>query len=72
MWDSPHHLRGVTLSFFRGNPMDLAAACPLLETGYPMHITDVAVMLGSACKKIKLFVYSLTATARWYPNDFTR
>jgi len=41
-----------------GNPSDLAADCPLLETGYPMHVWDLAGMLSSAYKKIKLFVYS--------------
>jgi len=41
-----------------GNPSDLAADCPLLETGYPMQIWDLAGMLCSAYKKIKLFVYS--------------
>ena len=58
--DSPHHLYGV--SFLGVNPSDLAADCPLTENGYPMHICDLAGMLSSAYKNLKLFVYSLTAT----------
>jgi len=56
LWVLPHHLYGVC--FVGGNPSDLAADCPLLETGYPMQIWDLAGMLSSAYKKIKLFVYS--------------
>jgi len=47
VWDSPHHLDGM--SFSGGNPSDLAADCPLLEAGYPIHVWDPAGMLGSAC-----------------------
>ena len=70
VWDSPHRLDGM--SFSGGNPSDLAADCPLLETGYPIHVWDPAGMLGSAYKKIKLPVYSLTATATWYLIYSTR
>jgi len=57
------------MSFSGGNSSDLAADCPLLEAGYPVHIWDLAGMLCSAYKKKtknKFFVHSLTATATWY------
>ena len=56
VWDSPHRLDGM--SFSGGNPSDLAADCPLLETGYPIHVWDPAGMLGSAyIKKKNKFFY---------------
>jgi hypothetical protein len=59
VWDLPRHL--FCLGLFGGNPSDLVADCPLVKAG----------MLGSAYEKMKLFVYSLTATATWYPNYST-
>ena len=46
LWDSSHYLYGVC--FVGRNPTDLAADCPLLETGYSMHKWDLAGMLSSA------------------------
>ena len=60
------------MSFLGGISSDLAANCPLLEIGYPIHVWNVAGMLSYACKKIKLFVYSWNATATLYPNYSTR
>ena len=39
------------------DPSDLAADSPLLESGYPMHVWDLAGMLSSAYKKIKLYIH---------------
>jgi len=39
VWDSPHHMD--ELIFSGGNPSDLAADCPLLETGCTVHVWDL-------------------------------
>ena len=52
--DSPHHVDWMSCS--GGNPSDLAADCPLLETGYPVHIWNLAGMLCFAYKKKKQII----------------
>ena len=47
--DSPHHVDWMSCP--GGNLSDLPADCPLLETGYPVDIWNLAGMLCSAYKK---------------------